>query len=150
MEYITHSAEETIKLGEKIGKFLESGTVLLLIGDLGSGKTQFSKGIGLGLGVKRIINSPTFTIVKEYQGTDLKFYHLDLYRLEGLNNDYDLDEYIESDGVCAIEWPNQIEEIIPKEHITVYIVKLEGDKRIFKFAFTPKYQKLKEKLECTL
>ncbi len=151
MEFVTNNELETIELGKKLGSILKGGSVVLLIGDLGTGKTQFSKGIGQGLGVKKIINSPTFTIVKEYRGNKLNFYHLDLYRLDGLNNDYDLDEYIEAnDSVCAIEWPNQINEIIPKEYIEVLLTKIDQNKRNIKINFSPRYEYLMEALKCIL
>ncbi len=87
-KFITTSAEETINLGKKIGQILNIRDVVLLDGDLSAGKTTLTKGIGEALGVKKVINSPTFTIVKEYNG-NVKLYHLDLYRLDGLNNDFD-------------------------------------------------------------
>lgn len=118
-----NNPEETIMLGEKLGNVLENGDVVLLLGDLSAGKTTFTKGIGKALGVTRIINSPTFTIVKSYKGTKATLYHLDLYRLDGLNNDFDLYEYIETDGVCVIEWPYQVEELLPKEYILVNIIR---------------------------
>ena len=146
MKFETKNELETIELGERLGRLLSGGAVILLIGDLGAGKTAFSKGVGRGLGVKRVINSPTFTIVKEYSGDTLKFYHLDLYRLDGLNNDYDLDEYIEaSDAVCAIEWPNQVSEIIPKEHIEVRIKRNETG-RIIEISSTDRYKNVVEAL----
>ena len=146
MKFETKNEIETIELGEKLGRLLSGGAVVLLIGDLGAGKTAFSKGIGKGLGVKRVINSPTFTIVKEYQGDTLTFYHLDLYRLDGLNNDYDLDEYIEAtDTVCAIEWPNQVSEIIPKEHILVKIERKE-EGRVIDITGTSRYKEVLEAL----
>lgn len=124
----TSTSDETIKLGEKIGKVLKEGDVVLLDGDLSAGKTTITKGIGLALGVKKIINSPTFTIVKTYSG-DINLYHLDLYRLDGLNNDFDLEEYIEADGVTVIEWPHQVDELIPSEYLEIKLFKLDNDKR---------------------
>ncbi|MBQ9520239.1 MAG: tRNA (adenosine(37)-N6)-threonylcarbamoyltransferase complex ATPase subunit type 1 TsaE [Acholeplasmatales bacterium] len=124
----TSTSDETIKLGEKIGKVLKEGDVVLLDGDLSAGKTTITKGIGLALGVKKIINSPTFTIVKTYSG-DINLYHLDLYRLDGLNNDFDLEEYIEADGVTVIEWPHQVDELIPSEYLEIKFFKLDNDKR---------------------
>ena len=119
-----HNAEETIRVGERIGKNLHPGDVVLLIGDLSAGKTTITKGIGAGLGVKKIINSPTFTIVKEYKGR-CPLYHLDLYRLNGLNLDFDLEEFIEGDGVCVIEWPYQVEEILPKEFLLIELIRID-------------------------
>ena len=120
----TLSADETVELGKRIGKNLIPGDVILLTGDLSAGKTTITKGIGASLGVKRVINSPTFTIVKEYNG-DCPLYHLDLYRLDGLNNDFDLEEYIESDGVCVIEWPFQVSEILPKEYLEIKLERID-------------------------
>ena len=127
-EYLTNNQEETIELGKKIGNVLNVGDVVLLIGDLSAGKTTITKGIGVALGVKKIINSPTFTIVKQYQGK-CPLYHLDLYRLDGLNNDFDLEEYIETDGVCVIEWPHQIDEILPKEYLEIELKRINENQR---------------------
>lgn len=124
----THSAEETIELGKKIGCSLAIKDVVLLTGDLSAGKTTITKGIGLGLGVTKVINSPTFTIVKEYKGK-CPFYHLDLYRLDGLNNDFDLEEYIEGDGVCVIEWPFQIKEILPNQYLEIHLERINETER---------------------
>lgn len=121
---LVYSAEDTIQLGKRIGKALKPKDVVLLIGDLSAGKTTLTKGIGLGLGVTKIINSPTFTIVKEYKGK-YPLYHLDLYRLNGLNSDFDLEEFIEGDGVCVIEWPYQIKEILPDEYLQVEFTQIE-------------------------
>ena len=120
----TFNADETIELGKKIGQNLIPGNVVLLTGDLSAGKTTITKGIGASLGVKRVINSPTFTIVKEYNG-NCPLYHLDLYRLDGLNNDFDLEDYIEGDGVCVIEWPFQVSEILPKEYLEIKIERID-------------------------
>jgi tRNA threonylcarbamoyladenosine biosynthesis protein TsaE len=142
-----NNPEETIMLGEKLGNVLENGDVVLLLGDLSAGKTTFTKGIGKALGVTRIINSPTFTIVKSYKGTKGTLYHLDLYRLDGLNNDFDLYEYIETDGVCVIEWPYQVEELLPKEYILVNIIRTYSEKRTIEIkAIGDKYIKKVEAL----
>ena len=141
-QVITRNFEETIEYGYKIGKLLEAGDCILLAGDLGAGKTTFTKGIGKALGVTRVINSPTFTIVKEYHG-DLDLYHLDLYRLDGLGNDFDLEEYFSKAGVVVCEWPNNVSEIIPDEYLLIEIFRREEDARLFKL--TPhgkRYEKL--------
>ena len=140
MEFITNNIDETIELAYKLGLKLQEKDVVLFTGDLGAGKTHMAKGIGKALGVTKIINSPTFTIVKEYQGEKTKLYHLDLYRLDGLNNDYDLEEYIEGDGVCLIEWPYQVEEILPKEYIKVNIEIIGDTQRRITIEATPKYK----------
>jgi tRNA threonylcarbamoyladenosine biosynthesis protein TsaE len=142
--FISNSVENTIDLGAKIGALLNPGDVILLTGDLGAGKTHIAKGVGKALGVKRIINSPTFTIVKEYSGNNVKFYHLDLYRLDGLNNDFDLEEYIESDGICVIEWPHQIEEILPKEYLNIKLLRLDDNQRKIEIEGIGRYKKYEE------
>lgn len=124
-KYSTSSALETIELGKTIGSQLKAGDVVLLTGDLSAGKTTFTKGIGLALGVKRVINSPTFTIVKVYDGDKCPLYHLDLYRLEGLNQDFDLEEYMESEGICVIEWPFQVRELLPKEYLMICLKRID-------------------------
>ena len=143
--FITNNALETIELGNKIGSLLVSGDVVLLTGDLSAGKTTITKGIGQALGVKKIINSPTFTIVKVYKG-NIPLYHLDLYRLDGLNNDFDLEEYIEADGVCVIEWPFQVQEILPKEYILITLSRLDEDKRSILVEGIGRYEKIVKEL----
>ena len=133
---------ESINLGLKLGKILENPSTILLEGDLGAGKTTFTKGIGKALGVEKTINSPTFTIMKCYKGK-YPLYHLDLYRLNGVNQEFDLEEYIDS-GIAVIEWPHQADELLPKEYLRI-IITIEDDKR--KFEFVPvgvKYEELME------
>ena len=141
-EVITKNYEETIEFGNKLGLLLEGGDCLLLAGDLGAGKTTFTKGIGKALGITRVINSPTFTIVKEYYGK-YPLYHLDLYRLDGLGSDFDLEEYFESDGIVVCEWPLNVEEIIPDKYLLIEIFRHEEDSRLIRL--TPhgeRYEKL--------
>lgn len=105
----TEKIDETIELGEKIGSLLFPGAVITLNGDLGAGKTTLTKGIAKALGVTRVVSSPTFTIMKVYEGT-LPLYHMDVYRLEGIGYDYDLEEYIYGEGVCVVEWSEHIKD----------------------------------------
>ncbi len=125
MEFIVTTVEETNKIGELVGALVNSGDIICLIGDLGTGKTHLTKGIAKGLDIKDHITSPTFTIVNEYTGR-LKLYHFDVYRV----NDPDeiaaigFDEYIFSDAVSIIEWANYIEELIPPDNLTITIEKL--------------------------
>lgn len=125
MEFIVNSVEQTMSLGIQIGEKVNSGDILCLIGDLGTGKTHITKGIAKGLQVEDHITSPTFNIVNEYDGRH-KFFHFDVYRV----NDPDeieaigFDEYIFSDGVSVIEWANYIEELIPENHLRITIDKL--------------------------
>ena len=124
---ITRNEEETIALGEKLGKMLEKGTTIALKGDLAGGKTTFTKGIGRALNVKSIINSPTFTILKIHEG-DMPLYHIDAYRLE--NNEYDLgiSEY-EDEGIMVVEWPEYYAHYLPKEYIEVDFTYIDDDTR---------------------
>ncbi|MGH4126197.1 MAG: tRNA (adenosine(37)-N6)-threonylcarbamoyltransferase complex ATPase subunit type 1 TsaE [Clostridium sp.] len=125
MEFVVTTVEETYKIGELIGELVNSGDIICLIGDLGTGKTHLTKGIAKGLGIEDHVTSPTFTIVNEYAGR-LKLYHFDVYRV----NDPDeieaigFDEYIFSDAVSIIEWANYIEELIPRNNLTITIEKL--------------------------
>ena len=128
-KFETSKAEQTIELGKKIGALLNAGDVCLLVGDLSAGKTTITKGIGAALGVTRVINSPTFTIVKTYQGKNTMLYHLDLYRLDGLNQDFDLEDYIGTDGVSVIEWPHQIDEILPSEYLEIDLKRTGEESR---------------------
>ncbi|WP_010293753.1 tRNA (adenosine(37)-N6)-threonylcarbamoyltransferase complex ATPase subunit type 1 TsaE [Clostridium senegalense] len=126
MEFIVNTVEETQKLGIQIGKLCNSGDIICLIGDLGTGKTHLTKGIALGLEINESITSPTFNIVNEYDDGRLKFYHFDVYRV----NDPDeiaaigFDEYIFGDGVSVIEWANYIEELIPQDNLTILLEKV--------------------------
>lgn len=144
---ITKNYEETIKLGEKLGKLLTKGSVITLQGDLASGKTTFTKGIGKALNIKQVINSPTFTILKIYEG-DLKLFHIDAYRL--LNNSYDLglEEY-EDEGVMIIEWPECYVDFLPNEYLEVTFKYIDDNTREISFnAKGEKYRKILEELNA--
>ncbi|GGD22782.1 tRNA (adenosine(37)-N6)-threonylcarbamoyltransferase complex ATPase subunit type 1 TsaE [Pontibacillus salipaludis] len=116
----TRSAEETKEVAERLGALLEPNDLLTLEGDLGTGKTTFTKGMGSGLGITRTISSPTFTIVKEYEGR-MPLYHLDVYRLEDSDEDIGFDEYFEGEGVCVVEWAQYIEDYLPKERLDIHL-----------------------------
>lgn len=127
-----HSEQDMIDFGEKLANHLFPGSVLTLEGELGAGKTTFTKGIGKGLGISKVINSPTFTIVKVYQG-QLPLYHFDAYRLEGQNEELGFEEMFEDEGVCVIEWPIFIQDILPQERLDIQIIKNEDETRSFLF-----------------
>ncbi|MGE5474636.1 MAG: tRNA (adenosine(37)-N6)-threonylcarbamoyltransferase complex ATPase subunit type 1 TsaE [Ignavibacteriales bacterium] len=120
-EIITKSENETRAFAEKLGSILSAGDILCISGNLGAGKTVFASGISRGLGISEQISSPTFTIVNEYSGK-LPFYHFDAYRI---NSDEFLDiggdEYLYSEGVTLIEWPENISDILPKEKLEILI-----------------------------
>lgn len=130
MEIKTRNQEETIKLGKEIGSKLQVGMCITLEGDLGAGKTTFTKGIGQGLEVPGVVNSPTFTIMKVYEG-NIPLYHIDAYRLEGIHQDLGFEEYIEGDGVCVIEWAQFIPQNLPQERLAVRIERINELERIF-------------------
>ncbi len=121
----THAPEETFALGEKLGKEAESGAVFTLDGDLGVGKTVFAQGFAAGMGVQGPVNSPTFTIVQEYEGRDLPFYHFDAYRIgdESEMEEIGFEEYVYGDGVSLIEWASQISGILPEKRTAVTLEK---------------------------
>lgn len=132
MKKISKSVKETIAIGAKFAKGLKRGDCVALIGDLGAGKTVFTKGIAKGLGVKnvRYVNSPTFVIIKEYEGK-FPLYHFDLYRLDGHSgfDDMNCEEYFYGDGVTVIEWADKIRELLPKRYIEVKLAVVDENKR---------------------
>ncbi|AEP00722.1 tRNA (adenosine(37)-N6)-threonylcarbamoyltransferase complex ATPase subunit type 1 TsaE [Weizmannia coagulans] len=127
--FVSNSPEETFSFAEKMAAHLKPGDVLLLEGDLGAGKTTFTKGIANGLGIRRTVNSPTFTIIKEYRG-NLPLYHMDVYRLEDAQEDLGFDEYFEGDGVTVVEWAHFIKDLLPESYLEIRILRLEGDRRL--------------------
>lgn len=151
IDLFTHSSEETQNLGEEISKFLFEGSVITLDGDLGAGKTTLTKGVGKGLGIDEEINSPTFNILKCYFNDKLNLYHIDAYRLEDVpaeGKNIGLEEVIEGDGVCLIEWPLYIKEMIPFDSLSVEIHNVGGNERkITLSSNSPKYKNLLETLK---
>ena len=124
-EYDTNSAQETFALGKRMGEAASAGELYALYGDLGVGKTVFAQGFGAGLGITEPLASPTFTILKEYDEGRLPLYHFDVYRIEDPDEMDEIGYYdkLDGDGVCLIEWPSQIEEILPREMIRITIEK---------------------------
>ena len=122
----TNSPEETYAFGKKLGMEAQAGQVYCLNGDLGVGKTVFTKGLAAGLGITEPVSSPTFTIVQVYDEGRLPFYHFDVYRIGDVEEmeEIGFDEYIFGEGVCLIEWANLIEEILPPHYQTVRIEKV--------------------------
>jgi len=120
----THSFEETVEFGRKLGSILKSGDIICLSGDLGTGKTALTNGIAKSLGITSYITSPTFTLVNEYEGI-LPLYHFDVYRISDPDEMFDIgfEEYINGEGVTIVEWGEQIREILPEEIINVNISK---------------------------
>ncbi|MFD2628647.1 tRNA (adenosine(37)-N6)-threonylcarbamoyltransferase complex ATPase subunit type 1 TsaE [Oceanobacillus kapialis] len=124
--------EETKQLAARLAGLLKPGDVLTLEGELGTGKTTFTKGIATGLGVKRHVSSPTFTIIKEYKG-ELPLYHMDVYRLENSEEDIGFDEYFNGNGICVVEWAQFIKEFLPEERLEIEIQYAGEEERIINF-----------------
>ena len=132
MDFITHSPEETEKIGEALAKNLQPGTILAYRGDLGAGKTAFTRGLARGLGCKETVTSPTYTIVNEYLGGRLPLFHFDMYRLASSDDLWDIgwEDYLEREGVCAVEWSENVADAM-ENAVTVTIEKLgETTRRI--------------------
>lgn len=127
----SHNEDETKELARLLASFTEASTIITLEGNLGAGKTTFVKGFAKGLGIKRAITSPTFTIMKQYEGK-LPLYHMDVYRLEFSEEESGLDDYIFGDGVAIIEWAQFIEDDLPKERLAIQIDYNGEDERIIK------------------
>ena len=121
----TRSPEETFELGKEIGEAAKPGQVYTLNGDLGVGKTVFTQGVAEGLGITEPVNSPTFTIIQEYESGRMPFYHFDVYRIGDIEEMEEIgyDDYFYGNGICLIEWANLIEEILPEQIIEITIEK---------------------------
>ena len=131
VDFISHSPEQTRRMGARLGQLLQPGQVLCLVGELGTGKTCLVQGIGQGLGITDQITSPTFTLVNEYPGTNLSLYHIDLYRIVDVKaaHTFGLDDYLYGDGICAIEWAERVEELWPEEYLLVTLRHINDSKR---------------------
>lgn len=128
-EYTTNSALETESLGFALGRALTAGAVIAYTGDLGAGKTAFTRGLARGLEIQERITSPTFTIVNEYEGGRLPLFHFDMYRLGSSDELFDIgwEDYLDRGGVCAVEWSEQVEDAMPPETIYVTIARHPED-----------------------
>ena len=132
MTYTTHSPAETEALGAALGRVLTPGTVIAYRGDLGAGKTAFTRGLARGLGYADPVTSPTYTIVNEYLGGRLPLFHFDMYRLRSSEDLWDIgwEDYLDRGGICAVEWSENVEDAL-EDALTVTIGKLgEGSRRI--------------------
>lgn len=131
---VTKSSEETIELGKKLASVLSRKDVITLTGDLGAGKTTFVSGVAKGLNIDEEVLSPTFNILKCYFSTPISLFHIDAYRLESVNKDIGLEEFIENDdGVTFIEWPKFISDLLNVPHLEIEIRNLGFNTRQFTF-----------------
>ena len=130
MEYITHSPEETERVGAALGKLLPPGTVIAYRGDLGAGKTGFTRGLAKGLGCQEMVTSPTYTIVNEYLSGRCPLFHFDMYRLRSADDLWDIgwEDYLDRAGICAVEWSENVTEAL-EDPVCVTIEKLGEDRR---------------------
>ena len=132
MEFITNAPEQTEEIGCALGKVIKPGAVIAYRGDLGAGKTAFTRGLARGLGAKDLVTSPTYTIVNEYLGGRLPLFHFDMYRLASSDDLWDIgwEDYLEREGVCAVEWSENVADAM-ENAVTVTIEKLgENTRRI--------------------
>lgn len=143
----TYSEDETMELAQNIESEKFPNMVICLIGDLGSGKTVFTKAFALALGINENITSPTFNIIKEYDNAEMKLFHMDVYRLSDTKQDIGIEEYFTKRGICIIEWADLIEDILPKNRLDIKIKMVDEDTR--QFIITPhgsKYEDLCERV----
>ena len=127
--FVTYDTQETIALGERLGALLRAGDVLVLTGDLGAGKTQFTKGIAAGMGITDDVTSPTFNILMVYEGAEAPLYHFDLYRLDDPDQLEDIGFYdaLEGDGPCVIEWGEQFLDQLGDDLVRVTLTRLDDE-----------------------
>ena len=154
LKFVTHSAEQTQKVGISIGKLAEPGDIFLLIGDLGAGKTCLTQGIAYGLDIQEYTLSPSFVIMRELHGR-LPLYHMDFYRLENIAeiSDLGLDDYLFGEGVCVIEWANKGLTVLPEDHLLIGIDYLADNERSFVIEprgerYIRMVQQLREDIPC--
>ncbi len=130
MNLISESPEETQRLGEELGRLAQPGDLFLLVGGLGTGKTCLTQGIAWGLGIEGYATSPSFVVINQYWGS-LPLYHIDLYRLDSIEEviELGLDDYLYGNGVCVVEWAEKALEVLPTEHLLVEISFLSDTSR---------------------
>ncbi len=131
VEFVTNSERETEELGARLARRLEPGAVVAFTGDLGAGKTAFTRGLARGLGVPDRVTSPTFTIVNEYEGGRLPLFHFDMYRLVSSEELFDIgwEDYLVRGGVCAVEWSENVSDALEEDVISVEICRGEAESR---------------------
>ena len=144
-KFTSRCEEDTMELAENIESEKFPGMVICLNGELGSGKTVFTKGFASSLGIEETITSPTFNIIKEYPGGEMPLYHMDVYRLEKDIESTGLLDYFDKDGVVIIEWADLIKDYLPEERLDIYFKVTEEDKRIIKLVpYGEKYEEICE------
>jgi tRNA threonylcarbamoyladenosine biosynthesis protein TsaE len=141
----TRDESETIHVAQNLESEKFENMIICLEGDLGSGKTIFTKGFAQALGIEENITSPTFNIIKEYYSGEMPFFHMDVYRLDGNVGDIGIEEYYKKDGVCLIEWADTIRDYLPEERLDIKIKVIDEDTRLLIFKpYGYKYEELCE------
>ena len=150
MEYkvISNSEFETVELAQNIESEKFENMIICLDGELGSGKTVFTKGIANALGIQENITSPTFTIIKEYMDGEMPLYHMDVYRLDGNTDGVGIEEYYNKGGIVVIEWSNTIKSILPEERLEIKFKVIDENRR--SIVITPYGKKYEELCEAVL
>jgi tRNA threonylcarbamoyladenosine biosynthesis protein TsaE len=139
LDFISHSAAQTIRIGQRLGELMGRGDLVLLLGDFGTGKTHLIKGIAQGLGSADLVNSPSFVLINEYragpQHSEMPIYHADLYRIEDPVElaAIGIEEAWSGVGVCLIEWAEQAGDWLPQEHLAIHLQHLSETKRVLRF-----------------
>ena len=146
-KYTSRSVDDTLQIAQNIESEKFPNMIICLDGELGSGKTVFTKGIANALGIKESITSPTFNIIKEYDG-ELPLYHMDVYRLDGNTDGYGIEEYFTKGGVVVIEWSDTIKDILPDEYLHIKFKVVDENKRVL--ILTPHGQKYDDLCEAVL
>lgn len=147
-KYTSRCEEDTMEIAENIESEKFPGMVICLDGELGSGKTVFVKGFAKALGLKETITSPTFSLVKEYPDGEMPLYHMDVYRLDDSNEEFGLDDYLNQEAVCIIEWPEMIESQLPEERLDIKFKVIDDNTRVL--VFTPYGQRYEDLCEAVL
>ena len=148
-ELVTRNPEETQRVGADIGERAETGDLILLVGDLGAGKTCLTQGIARGLGLSDYTSSPSFVLVKEYQGR-LNLYHVDFYRLDDVREIAELGmcDYLNGEGICVVEWADRAQDSLPEEHLLIrYEYLAENERRLLFESRGQRYVGLMEQLK---
>lgn len=150
MEYkiTTRSERETIEIAQNFESEKFPNMIICLDGELGSGKTVFTKGIANALGIDETITSPTFTIIKEYESGEMPLYHMDVYRLDGATEGVGIEEYFNKGGIVVIEWAKTIKDILPEERLEIKFKIIDENKRVL--IITPYGKKYEELCEAVL
>jgi len=156
LDFISHSVAQTIRVGQRLGELLRAGDLILLLGDFGSGKTHFIKGVAQGLGSADLVNSPSFVLINQYRAGPahghMPIYHADLYRIEnpGELAGIGLEEAWSGGGVCLIEWAERAQDWLPQDHLAIYMRYLSDTKRVLRFApHGRRYEELADEFKKT-